>query len=78
MRDLCDLVEVTLLEQLERQVLADRQALIGRVEPDELPFYPKAAAEARERWAAEPGAVDPAVKVLSTEETELRRVLRVA
>ncbi len=77
MRDLCDLVEVTLLEQLERQVLADRQALIGRVEADELPWFPKAAADLRERWASEPGAPEAGAKVLSAEESELRQALGV-
>ena len=77
MRDLCDLVEVVLLEQLERQVLADRQALIGRVEATELPFFPRAAAELRERWASEPGAPDQLAKALSPEEAELRQALGV-
>lgn len=67
-----------LLEQLERQVLADRQALIGRVEAAELPYYPKALAEARVRWAAEPGASDELAKGLSPEESELRQALGVA
>jgi hypothetical protein len=71
-------VEVTLLEQLERQTLADRQALIGRVEANELPWFPRAAAELRERWASEPAAAGQLAKGLSTEEAELRQALGVA
>ncbi len=78
MRDLCDLVEVTLLDQLERQTLSDRQALIGRVEPGDLPWYPKAAQSLRERWASAPGAAPKAGGALTAEERELRQVLGVA
>jgi hypothetical protein len=63
-----------ILEQLERQVLADRQGLIARGVGKDLPFFPTERDALMERLAAEPVTVTQ----VDSEEQQLRRALKVA
>lgn len=79
-RDLCDVVYVLLLEQLERQVLVDRQVAAahntsGRFEPVPLPSWHEHRQRFDEALEADP-AVSP-VSSLSVEQRELREALGV-
>ncbi len=68
---------VVLLDERERQVLADRQGLIARGTTEGLPSFRAEVQRIDEALAAEPQAVDPA-KQISPEQMELRRALGVA
>lgn len=77
MRDVCDVAEVLLLDQLERQVLADRQIaaleIVMSGEGGDLPTL----VEARERFYEALNA-DPQPVGVDDEQMRLRRALGVA
>jgi hypothetical protein len=73
----CDLAYVVLLEERERQTLADRQALIARGVVEDLPSFRAEQQRIDEALAAEPKPAD-AGKQISPEQMELRRALGVA
>jgi hypothetical protein len=65
------------VEQLERRVLTDRQALIGRVEPAQLPSFPVEQA-ALDAWLISEPTHVAALSVEEVEQLEERRALGVA
>ncbi len=68
---------MVLLDERERQVLADRQGLIARGATEGFPSFRAEVQRIDEALAAEPRAVDPS-KQISPEQMELRRALGVA
>ena len=72
---MCDLAYVWLLEHWQRQAMVDRQALIGRVDPKDLPTFGTAQVQFDEVLAAE--SVAAPTSDLSTEQLELRQALGV-
>lgn len=77
---MCDLAYVLLLDQMERQVLADRQVaavlMAAGAKDVRLPSLAEKRAEFDEALAAEPKP--SAVSLLSDEQRELREALGVA
>ena len=72
--EVCDLSYVLILDQLERQMLADRQALIASGVRDDLPNLPQVQESLDARLHAEPEPMAP----VDYERLELLQALGVA
>jgi hypothetical protein len=75
--DLCDLSYLLQVEQIERRVLADRQALIARGLSENLPTFGVEQAAFNEWLVSEPERLEP-MTVEQVEKSELLRSLGVA